>query len=292
MAGNKPQEKLQTSQHFLVARRMRPPGLLSQIGSLLLRPDVFFRTLPSFNDTRQWVWVALLMMLLTGVTAVRQQSLSSGVSGFPTSGNFGGGGGGDVSIPGGTVAGGGGPVAIGGGDAGGFPTDSGVPPQSATPGDVSSTWVTALLAASGLVLSWIIQTFLLSEVSLFNGQLPRLGFNLQIAIWATLPLALMTGVQLLYYAAGGTVGQPGVSGLLAHWERYQQFPVLIQNMLMSFSAHLTLFWLWELALIYLGARHTLKGRRWAALLVVVLWAIVVVVAPVISGAINVAPPSA
>jgi hypothetical protein len=290
----------------MLTQRMRPPGLLSQIGTALLRPEVFFRTLPTFHDTRQWVWVALLILLLTGVTAVRQAALSNPTSviqtpadtggpppGLDFGGKDGGGGGGGGNGAVTVLTRGGGPIpAGGGGNGGGTPPDGGIPTETASPADVSSAWVTALLAASGIVLSWVIQAVLLSEVSLFNGQRPRLGFNLQIAIWAALPLALMTIFQLLYYAAGGTVGQAGISGMLAHWHRYQEFPVFLQSVLLSLTSRLTLFWLWELVLLYLGARYTLNGRRWASLLVVVIWVVIIVVAPVITGAINAAPVSA
>ncbi|MBZ0289004.1 MAG: hypothetical protein K8I30_15405, partial [Anaerolineae bacterium] len=50
------------------------------------------------------------------------------------------------------------------------------------------------------------------------------------------------------------------------------------------------FWVWSLALIYVGARWALGGRWWSSLLVVIAWMVVVVVMPVISGEIQ-APES-
>jgi hypothetical protein len=52
---------------------------------------------------------------------------------------------------------------------------------------------------------------------------------------------------------------------------------------------LTLFWLWGLLLLYIGARQALRGRWWASLLVVFAWVAVVVVTPVLTGAVA-APP--
>jgi hypothetical protein len=152
--------------------------------------------------------------------------------------------------------------------------------------NIAGTWTTALIAASGIVLGWVIQTALLAEVSLFRGFAPRLGRNLQIAIWSSVPLGLMAALQLLYYAAGGTTGAAGVSGLLSDWEGYGQLSPFAQAVLLSLTSRLTFFWVWSLVLIYIGARQALSGRWWSSLLVVIAWMVVVVVVPVITGAIE------
>src|SRR5262249_52987166 len=48
-----------------------------------------------------------------------------------------------------------------------------------------------------------------------------------------------------------------------------------------------LFWLWSLILIYIAARNALRGKRWSSALVVVVWVILLVVVPVVTGAVKV-----
>lgn len=92
--------------------------------------------------------------------------------------------------------------------------------------------------------------------------------NLQIAVWASTPLALMAGLQLLYLNAGGVVGQPGISGMFAESPNLSPF---IRSLTHSLTAQVTVFWIWSLILLYMGARYTLNGRWWACLLAVVMW---------------------
>ncbi|MBI5667373.1 MAG: hypothetical protein HZC41_05135 [Chloroflexi bacterium] len=268
--------------------RSRPRSLVGQISLVLLEPGAFFRALPFAANSRQWVWAALLILALVGISAVRQEALLNGDTGAAPvdTGAF----------PGGNVSGGGGgPVPIGPGvvavQPGGFPGGGGeappIPPTdtSAAAPDVSATWTTALLAASGVILGWAILAVLLCEVSLFNGVAPSLGHNVQIAIWTSVPFGLMAALQLLYYAAGGTVGEPGISGLLTQWEGYAALPTFTRSLLLSLTSRLTLFWLWSLVLIYIGGRMALQGKAWAVLIVVVVWVVIVVVVPVLTGAV-------
>jgi hypothetical protein len=270
-----------------LAVRIRPRSLTAQVSTLLLQPGVFYRTLPAMAETRQWLWIGLIILLLVGLSAVRQQALLNDA------------GTGDVSTPidGGispdpSFGGGGGPVIVDGGFPGGGPPVDGVPPTGTptTSVDVTATWTTALVEASSIVLGWFILALLLSEVSLFNGKRPQLGQNLQISIWATLPIALMAGLQILYYAAGGKVGEPGLAGLVERFPGYEEMPTFGRSLLLSLTTRLTLFWVWSLVLIYFGARYALKGKRWAVMLVLVVWVTVVVVAPVVTGAIAAPTP--
>lgn len=273
--------QLQNRGSYAITQPGRSRSLITQTSTVLLHPALFFRTLPALEYTRQWLWIGLIILMLMGISAVRQASLSeSDTPTAPIPADFGevpldprmGGGGGDFSV----LLSGGGPPLDGAG-----PIDGG-----GSGPNVTGTWTTALIAASGVVLGWGIQTVLLCEVSLLRGFAPRLGRNLQIAIWSTVPLGLMAALQLLYYAAGGSGGQAGVSGLLAEWPGYAELPAFTQAILLSLTSQLTLFWLWSLALIYIGARRALGGRWWSSLLVVIAWAVVVVVLPVISGEIQ------
>ncbi|MDX1991385.1 MAG: YIP1 family protein [bacterium] len=254
-------------------------GLLGSMSTVLLQPALFFRTLPPMSATRQWLWVALLVLALVGFNAVRRESLSASPAGEAP-----------IIAP-----------DVGGGildpRQGGAPIDPGmsleVPPagnpQEAGTGDEMDTatrWTTALIAASGVVLIWFGQTVLLSEVSLLNGTAPRLAHNFQIAIWASLPLGLLALLQLLYQAGGAVIGEPGLSGLVGELPFYADLPLFARSLLLSFASNLTLFWLWSLMLIYFGARFALHGRRWIALLVLISWVIVLTLVPVLTGNIK------
>lgn len=149
----------------------------------------------------------------------------------------------------------------------------------ATPVD---TWAAALVVIARVVFGWILLAVLLSEVSLFNGESPQLGLNWRVAVWASLPLGFMAGLQMLYRSGGGVIGEPGLSGFLTELPFYATLPMLLQQILRALAGNLTLFWLWHLGLLYLGARHALKGRTWAALLVVIMWIIIVVMLPVVT----------
>lgn len=269
-----------------LAPRGRPRSLWGQVWTSVLQPGYFYRTLPPMADTRQWLWVAALILALTGLGAVRQEALRNSGSGSGSSVPPI-----DINTPPGTDFGGG----FGGGSIpidpgfGGPPADFGGSPQTGAGagGDagISRNLTIAVINSAGIILGWAILTVLLCEVSLFNGQLPSLGQNLQVAIWTSVPLALMAGLQLVFYAAGGTVGAPGISGLLKDWPAYETLPQFFRSVVLSLTTHLTLFWLWSLALLYVGARQALNGKRWAVLIVVLIWAVVVVIVPVLSGAI-------
>jgi hypothetical protein len=269
------------TQDYRLATSARPRSLIGQFFTVLLQPRDYFLALPQVQAGAQWLWMALIMLALAGVVAVRQASLADGggaASDTPSDIGF------DPSIDGGF------PPDAGGGflpDAG-FPGGDFAPIETGgTSGaDTASNWTTAVIAASSFVLIWGVQAFLLSEVSLFKGRAPLLGQNLRIAIWSTVPLGIMLVLQLLFYAAGGQVGQPGIAGLLAEWEGYAAQSPVVQALLLSLASRLTIFWLWSLILLYFGARYALRGRWWSSVLVVVLWAAFVVLVPVATGQIT------
>lgn len=267
---------------YTMERNGRSRSLISQITTVLLQPTYFFRTLPT---TSQWVWIALLILMLVGLSAVRQPQpetadTQSGINLEmpPVMGEPGG------------VAGPGGMIQID--PRGGVP----LPPEggdTAAPSqDISETTMTAMLAAGSIVLSWLIQAVILSEVTLLNGTAPRIGRNLQIAVWASVPLGLMAAFQLVYYAAGGQGGAMGLSLLLEDWTWYQAQSDFTKAVIYSFVSRTTLFWLWSLVLLYLGARHGLRGHSIAAQIAVLAIVIVVVMLPVLTGAVDVPQPEA
>lgn len=267
-----------------LAPRGRPRGLVSQVSTSILQPGYFFRTLPPMADTRQWLWVAVLILALTGMSAVRQEGLKNGGSsgGFtappvdfsspPTDGS----GGGDGGLFGGPPP-----------DFGGAPTDPTGGGGGAATGNISDNLTTALINGAGILLGWVVLAVLLCEVSLFNGQMPSFGQNLQVAIWTSVPIAVMAGIQLIYFAGSGPLREPGISGLLQYWKGYETLSSFLQSLVLSFTTQLTIFWIWSLVLIYVGGRNALQGKRWAVMIVVIAWAVLTVVAPVITGAIAV-----
>jgi hypothetical protein len=151
------------------------------------------------------------------------------------------------------------------------------------PAETSTTlfnWNVALITASTLLVIWIVQAVLLSFASLLSGSAPRLGLNLQVAIWAALPLGLMAGLQLLYYNAGGEIGAEGISGLVSELPGYADFSSFAQAAIIGLAAQVTIFWLWTLLLLYFGARYALDGGWLAAVFIVVAWVLVLVLVPV------------
>lgn len=268
-----------------LANRNRPRGMWGQITTTLLRPGLFYKTLLPASETRQWLWAAILILVLVGVSTVRYSALR-GASGTDTvvtppdmGGDFGGEFGGDF---------GGGMM---GGDFGGMPPGGMVETPGGTPAATSSTLTadltTALLASSNIVLGWIVLTAMLVVVPMLRGRAPRVGQNLQIAIWSSLPFAVMAVLQLVYYASGGQIGEPGVQGLLKDIPGYGDLSSTTQALLISFTSRLTVFWLWSMLLVYFGARYALGGWRIVALLIVIAWGLIQIAAPVITEAITV-----
>jgi hypothetical protein len=235
--------------------------------------------------------VALLILALNGFSAVRQEALANGggsggevapiVQDNP--GDFGGKPGAFSISPGGGISAqpGGFPGGSGLDTGTGVPTDTGGPPS-----DISSTWVTALISATTILVGWFVLAVILCEVPLFNGVRPSFSQNLQIAIWTTVPLGIMAGLQVIYLAAGGKVGAGGISGLLDYWKSYNDLSPILRSILLSLTSRLTVFWVWTLVLIYIGGRNALNGKAWAVSLVVVVWVLIVVLVPVFTGAVS------
>lgn len=264
---------------YVMERNGRSRSLISQITTVLLQPVYFFRTFPA---TSQWVWVALIILALVGFSAVRQPTggdTSTTEPGIGTEMP-------PISGPGGVISG---PGMM---DPGAIPLPTGNGGGSADTSDVSQTTMTALLAAGAVVLVWLGQAVVLSEVSLLNGSAPKLGRNLQIAVYASVPIGLMAALQLLYYASGGKGGLMGLSLLLEDWTWYQAQPEFLKMVIYSLASRTTLFWLWSLVLLYLGARHALRGHRIAAFIAITAWLIVITLVPVVTNSVTLPVPEA
>ncbi len=265
-----------------IIRQTRSRSLWGQVWTVALQPNNFFLSLPQApSSSRQWFWVAVLILALNGFSAVRQDALSSGLGGDSSAppitqspGDFSSRPGDFSSVPGGFPS-------TPGGDIG-----TGVPSDSGAPADISSTWVTALISATTILVGWFVLAVILCEVPLFNGVPPSFSQNLQIAIWTTVPLGIMAGLQVIYFAAGGKVGAGGISGLLDYWKGYNDLSPIVRSILLSLTSRLTIFWVWTLVLVYIGGRNALNGKIWAVALVVVVWVLILVLVPVFTGAIT------
>ncbi len=240
-------------------RVRHPRGLFGQIRMALLQPGLFFQTLPASNS-QHWLIAAFLILALIGVSAIRQQELASGSPSFNV------------------------PSDSGTGDSG--QTPGGTDTTNAVTPDISTTWKPALTAASEVVVNWIFLGVLLIIVSVSRSSPPRFGLNVKIVIWASLPLGLMAALQLLYYSSGGMPGKPGLAGLVSDLPGFGNLPTFTQALLVSLGSRLTLFWLWSLILVYLGARHTLGGMRLVIALVLLLWIVWLVFLPVAINSLN------
>lgn len=264
--------------------RTRQRGLYGQITTVLLRPALFFRTLLPAGETRQWLWAALIVLAAIGIATVRYAALAGDASGdsgivapMPIDPGFGGDGGIPPSGP----------------DFGGIPP-GGIPDPGAQPTGAETTvtedLTTALLAASSIMLGWLILTLMLIVVPMLRGRAPRLGMNLQIAVWSSLPLAVMAVIQLIYYAAGGNPGAPGIEGVVTGLPEFATWEPTVQALAISLASRFTIFWLWSLLLVYFGIRFSLNGWRIVAFVIVLLWAVIQVGAPVLTGAIAAPEP--
>ena len=120
---------------------------------------------------------------------------------------------------------------------------------------------------------------LLCLVPMLRSYPPNIARSLQIAVWASLPLALMLGLRQFCFAAGGTGGSTGLSLILEQWDVYGTLPEVVKRVLAVFMSNLTLFGLWSLLLLYFGARYALNGRRWSVILVLLMWIAAATVVP-------------
>lgn len=278
-----PQPSKRPAQRQLT-QRTRPRGFFQQIIAVLMRPAAFFYGLAQPSDSRQWVMVGLLMLALIGASAVRHQTLLNGGGGALTpidpSLDPGMGGGFEGEFQG---------SGDFGGDFGGVPpgvdpnAGGGVTAASTTTDDLT----TALVADADVIVGWFILAVLLMLVPMFNGRAPKFGAGLQVAVWSSTPIALMAGVQLLYFAGGGEVGAAGLTGLLPDYEFYTGASPFMQAVLLSIASKFTLFWLWSVMLVYFGARYALGGHRLVVPVIVVIWVVAQIVLPVVSGKIAV-----
>ncbi|HRF97637.1 MAG TPA: YIP1 family protein [Aggregatilineales bacterium] len=278
-----PTRKTTRRQKPTASRRVIQRGLVAQISTALFQPMTFFETLPPMRQTRQWLWVGFVILAMIGLSAVQQATAqpatTEGITDIPITDPFGGGGG-DVIIS---------PDLGGGIDFGTPPIDPNAPATGADPAQTVNNWTIALVAASQLVLMWAILSVMLIVVPMFKGNPPQLGENVQVAIYASLPLGVMAVLQLVFMAAGGTLGAAGLSGLVDEMPLYTTGDPFLRSLILSAASQTTLFMLWSLLMVYFGGRAVLGGQRLVITLVVFAWIALLIITPVVTGAIQSEP---
>ena len=248
-------------------------SIITQIVRLFIQPKAFFRHMPVGSH---WLITLILVLAITGFTATAQiqSGTASSTTGTTTSAS--------------TQATSFNLTALN--STSSTTSSSAVAPSgtantttatTSTTATVSSdtTLMTELLAVCGVLVMWAGQTAALSLVTMLRGYAPQVGKCLQIAVWASLPLALMLVLRYAHFASGGSGGSLGLSLLLTNWSGYGQLPDIVQRILAVFTSNLTLFWLWNLLLIYLGARFALGGRRFGVAVVVAMWILAATIVP-------------
>lgn len=242
-----------------MSRNRSSSGIIKHVNTVFLQPREFFYKLPR---TRHWLFVAMLILLIFGYNASNQQtgtttmttdtaqemqtafdprvSESAGEETIP------------LTLPTATT------------------TDS---------SDETPTIMTSLLAATDLLVIWTGQALLLCLVVMARGYAPHLSRSFQIAVWASLPLALMLILRQLLFSSGGEGGTLGLTALLDYWDGYGDLSVGMQNAIAMFASNLTLFWVWNIALLYFGARYALGGKRPIVILILAIWIIISTAVP-------------
>lgn len=260
-----------------------PRGLFGALNAALFAPVSLFNSLAMPRQrSRQWLWAAVLLLIVIGWSTVRraewlEAAENVGGSGTPIELMPG-----DMGMPGGVVPGGG--MGAGSFDLmppGGVPVEPGVVQSGSS--TFSATLMTGLVAASGVVGMWLAQSLVLMVVPMLRGYPPHWGRALQVAVWASIPLGVMAALRLAYMALGGEVleGGVGVRLLLEAWSGFGALSEFSQRALMALADQLTLFWVWNLALLYVGARYALRGSTAASLLLVTFYVLLAVIAPVL-----------
>jgi hypothetical protein len=209
-------------------------GFMGMIGLLLLHPRQFFRQMESVSS-KHTLLVTFIILVLLSFSAIRQT-----------------------------------PVAMESLAMGEEMSDS-TEFSSVAQSDPSQSWMTGLTAAGIQVVYWLGLAVILSEVSLFNGKAPQFGRNVRIAVWASLPLAVMAAVQMLFLTGGGSIGAAGFTGFLDEWQGYSEMNSYLQLAVRAVASQINLFSFWSAFLLYSGARDGLKGKRLPVGLALAMW---------------------
>jgi hypothetical protein len=144
--------------------------------------------------------------------------------------------------------------------------------------------ITGLMAAFGLMIAWLVQAALLLLVAILSQRKANFALNLHIAIWSSLPFALLAMIQIAYIWAGGPIGGAGLAPAISSVMPYETMTSVWGIFLLNVAEQFTLFGLWNLALLYLGARHSIQGAKGnigIVLAFLLIWLILLLIVPTI-----------
>lgn len=135
--------------------------------------------------------------------------------------------------------------------------------------------------AAGTVFSWVLWATALYLISVFWGRSSSFGRMFRLTLWAWIPHAIRSIVQLVYLLISKQpIWNRGLSGFVV--DRSAAATALIpagpgQVALASILGHIDLFWAWSMFLLITGlvAFTQLKAKR-AVLAVLLIWALLVV----------------
>lgn len=278
-------------------RKRESGNPLILIRNVVTQPKTFFKNMPTRG---QWFWVAALILIVSAGLSVFQYRQSFTQGGDIAMGDFSGISVGDEFDLGdfagmegfGSMEGGG----AGTGDAGepSNGTEANAAQEAATDSpSVTQQTEKGVIAAMLIIGVWVFYMVMLSEVSLFRAERPQFSKNFQIAIWASIPIMLFTGIRLAYNAAGGTITYPGLTSALTLWaEGYGEQTLLLKELIFQFLSKMTLPFLWSMILLYIGSRYALKGGRLASMFVVTFIFLISIIAPALFGTYLGTPASA
>jgi hypothetical protein len=204
---------------------------------VLLHPVAFFRQLPA-RDGRAWLWAGLLILLLIGVSAVRQSQPP----------------GGDVPF--------------------------------------SDQLVTGLLAAGQLVIGWTGLLLVLSLIPMLHGRAPSPALNWRVAVWSSVPFGLLALAQIGYIALGETIAGSGIAPVIPEIPGYDDIAPATKILLQQAASQITLFGLWQMILLFIAGRNSLRGAWWSVLLTLLIWLALALWLPgIVELALNPPPPA-
>jgi hypothetical protein len=143
----------------------------------------------------------------------------------------------------------------------------------------SEQLVTALLAAGQPLAGWFVLMLLLSLIPMLRKRAPSFALNWRIAIWASVPFALMALAQIGYIALGETITGSGLAPVVPDIPGYDDLRPVQKILIDHAASQITLFGLWHLVLLYIAGRHSLNGSWWAVLLTVLLWLMIALLGP-------------
>ena len=244
-----PRPRDMSQQNIFKETDMPPRGFMGELLTLVTHPIEFFKTLGNRQSSPHTLWIAILILLVLSITVLQTSATPAN-----TQQDMGG-------VPFEEM-----PFDQG------FPPEGGgiVPPESSTSNPTAS-WTLVLTTIGKEVAQWGALAVLFSLVTLANGYMPSFGKNLEIAIWAAIPMALMAGLQLVFISGGGTITAAGFSGFLDEWATFASLDIRLQSIIHALASQMTLFWLWSIGLLYLGMRYTLRGKLVVVLFTLVMW---------------------